>query len=258
MSAGEVIVTVETDPKAAVVHGGSIIGAGMVGAAAGFVAGPVVATTVGLGTQAGMLATGVVVFVLVEALFYVGNRRGPVTFYRDRVAFHGDTLAYDDVSAAVRQGSFSQGLFGTTDYELLAHGEENLDLRYVADPAEVERVLDDRIPDPRDQMAEAPEVHDEERRQRPRYLVDRWAFWHYWEKEEGSLPAAPVVTDDELGDVLDVSVSDADLDELDDVDMDSADGLGDVDAGDVGADVGDADGGFDGGGFDGGGGGGGE
>lgn len=256
MSAGEVIATVETDPKAAVVHGGSLIGAGMVGAAAGFVAGPIVASTVGLGTRVGMLATAVVVFVLVEALFYVGNRRGPVTFYRDRVAFHGDTLAYEDVSAAVRKDAFSQQLFGTTDYELLAHGEENVDLRYVADPAEVERVLDDRLPDPCDQLAEAPEVHDEEPRQRPRYLLDRWAFWHYWEEEEGGLPAAPVVTDDELGDVLDVSVSDADLEELDDVDMDSADGLGDIDAGDVGADVGDADGGFDGGGFDGGGGGG--
>jgi hypothetical protein len=248
MSTGEVIATVETDPKAAVIHGGSIIGAGIVGAGAGFVAGPTVASTVGLGPQVGTLVTAVVAFVLVEGLFYVGNRRGPVTFYRDRVAFHGDTLSYEDVSSAVRKDTLSQGLFGTTDYELIAHGEENLDLRYVTGPDEVERVLDDRIPDPREQAAEAPDVHDEKRRQRPRYLHDRWAFWHYWEEEEGGLPADPVVTDDELGDVLDVSVSDADLDELDDVDMDGADGLGDVDAGDVGADAGDADGGFDGGG----------
>jgi len=55
------------------------------------------------------------VFVLLELLFYVGNRRGSVAFYDDHVEFDGETLDYADVSAAVHGQSFAHGLFDTAD-----------------------------------------------------------------------------------------------------------------------------------------------
>ncbi|WP_424017917.1 hypothetical protein ACOZ4N_18910 [Halorientalis pallida] len=253
MSGAQPITTVETDPKPAVFSGGAIFMAGFFGVLGGLFGGDFVASLVGVEESVGTILAGVGVFLLLEALFYVGNRRGAATFYRDRVRFNDDAVAYDDVSAAVRMDSLSRGLFGTADYELIAHGEENLRLRYVTEPDEVERVLDDRLPSPEERLSAA-DTGDHDEYRRSRYLTSPWNFWDYWDEEE-PVPESAVVEDDVLERVMDVDPGDADLDELDDVDMDAADGLGDIDAGDVGADSGGADGG---GGFDGGGGGGGE
>lgn len=260
MSDDQPIETVGTDPKPAVFSGGAIFASVFLGIFVGLIGGNIVAPVVGIDESLGVVSVGVAVFLLLEALFYVGNRRGAVRFHRDRVRFDDDAVAYDDVSAAVRMDGFSRGLFGTADYELIAHGEENLRLRYVADPDEVERVLDDRIPSPRERLSAA-DTGDHDEYRKSRYLTSPWNFWGYWD-EEAAVPESAVVEDDALEAVMDVEPSDADLDELDDVDMDAADGLSDIDAGDVGADSDgggfDGSGDFDGGGFDGGGGGGGE
>lgn len=246
MGSGSTVETVETDAKPVPFQLGTIFLSGFVA----LVAALILRSMLGAAGPLQIAGLGVAIFFLLEVLLYLTSRAGPVEFYRDHVEFDGETVDYDDVSTAVRSQSLAQRLFGTAHYELVAHGARNLTLRNVTDTDGAEQVLSEQLPDPAKQVDERDQSH----RRQPRFLTNRSAFWYYWEAEDGTLPEDPVVDAAQLGDVLDVSVSSADLDELDDVDMDSASGLGDIDAGDVGADSG-GDGG--GGGFDGGGGGGG-
>jgi len=244
------VATVEIDPKPIPFQLGSILVSGFIAGAATLI----LSSWFGVGGVARLTVIAVVIFLLVDLTLYLVNRGYSVRFYRDHVEFGDESVDYGNVSAAVREQSIAQQLFGTKTYELIAHGDRNLRLHNVAEPDTVERVLADQLPDPATQAAE--NRSSGRRRQQPRYLTNRSSFWYYWEEEDDALPEGPVVDAAQLGDVLDVSVSSADLDQLDEVDMSTADGLGDIDAGDVGADAGGDGGG--GGGFDGGGGGGGE
>jgi hypothetical protein len=152
------------------------------------------------------------------------------TLYDDHLEYAGPqslTIAYEDVEIVVVKGGVSNGLLGTKSYEVVTRTGPNLTLRNLTGTEEFERILGDRIVDPREQY----ETRDAESR----------PFWQLWPRRRAEhVPDRGIVLEDDLETAMDVDLSDISLDGIDDaIDSHDLDDFDDIeaavdDAGDAG------------------------
>jgi hypothetical protein len=235
--------TFESRPEGALLAGGTHFLAVMAGVFVGLFG--FVLADIGGALVLGLGAAG-----LAYAYVYRSNAGTTVSATADALVVESDSgrgsnlrIPFDDIQVVVRKSGFADARLGTGSYELVRSGGTNGVVRYLEAPAEFERLLGDRVREPREQYRDA----------------DRGTrgFWWFWPATlDDELPEDPVVTEDELAETLDIDIGDVDLDGLDDaVGMDAIDDFGDVEAavessGDAGAfdDSGGAGGGADAGG----------
>lgn len=177
----------------------------------------------------------------------------------DFSAFSDTKRRYEEIDLVLRDDELGDRLFGTGTFQLVITGTGTVRLPYLEQPAEVHRILNERVPQPADLRRRA--EHGE---------LDRDSYlWAYWD-DDHHVPDTPVVDADAFDEMASFDVHDATpgaVRELGDVsdaagfDSDAVSGMETVDGVDAGAFDGGGGGGADGGGFgggaDGGGGGGG-
>ena len=124
--------------------------------------------------------------------------RSELRVFRDRLEYEpgglggllrgSKTVAYDEIDLVVRRDGRLDRLVGAGSYDLVRSGKATVRLHHVADPEEVERALDRRIPGPRDRVEAGDENSVLTALQRERVA------WRRWPDDE-SLPRSAVVTD---------------------------------------------------------------
>jgi|GEM_PF-2388373 len=128
----------------------------------------------------------------------VPGLRSELRVFRDRLEYDpgglggllrgSTTVAYDGIDLVLRCDGRLDRLLGAGSYDLVRSGEPTVRLHHVADTDEFERVLDGRVPTPRERAAARDEAVARTELQRERVA------WRRWPDDE-PLPRSAVVTD---------------------------------------------------------------
>jgi len=127
--------------------------------------------------------------------------RSELRVFRDRLEYDpgglgglvrgSKTVAFEGVDLVLRRDGRLDRLLGAGSYDLVRSGESTVRLHHAADPDEVERALDGRVPSPRERV----DAVDEESAKTA--LQRRRVAWRRWPDDE-PLPRSAVVTDPEV------------------------------------------------------------
>jgi hypothetical protein len=116
-------------------------------------------------------------------------RSGPsLHLYEDRLVYesgHEFEVPYDDVEIVIARTRLGDRLLGTRTYEIVHSTGRNPNMMFMTDPDVFERIVGERVVEPREQYAN--------RRQ------DARPFWQLWpDHRTERIPEGPIVTADGL------------------------------------------------------------